>query len=117
MPASATKSRQCASKLSPIEKRGNCCASSTSTSQPRRSSSAATIEPDGPAPTTTISRCSGIRVALLFFVPRFAGPQRLLPQQDGETHQHFRQQPQVQGYSVHVVEEHTVMRNPVGRIV
>src|ERR1044071_9659824 len=104
MPASATKSRQCASRLSPIENRGNCCASSTSTSQPRRWSKDETIEPDGPAPTTTISRCSGLRVALLFLVTRFASPQRLLPQQHGQPYPHFREQPQVQADDVHVVE-------------
>src|SRR4029079_2675824 len=103
MPASSMKSRQCASRLSPTENLGNCCASSTSTSQPRRLSNAEAIEPDGPAPITTISRCSGIRVALLFFVPRFAGPPRLLPQQHGQAHQHLREQPQVQADDVHVV--------------
>src|SRR6185312_11223838 len=58
MPASATKSRQCASRLSPIEKRGKRCRSSTSTSRPRRCRSAEAIAPDGPAPMTTTSRRS-----------------------------------------------------------
>src|SRR5215472_9222630 len=58
MPASATKSRQCASRLSPIEKRGKRCLSSTSTSCPARFSSAAAIAPEGPAPITTTWRRS-----------------------------------------------------------
>ena len=118
MPASATKSRQCASRLSPIEKRGNCCASSTSTSQPRRLSSAAAIEPDGPAPITMTSRCSMAFALTLLVVPRFAGrAQSLRPQQHGHAHQHFHHQPHVQDRSMsHVVEEHAVVRHAVERI-
>src|SRR5690606_1650881 len=58
MPASSTKSRQCDSRLSPMEKRGKRWRSSTSTSWPRRLRMAAAMAPDGPAPMTTIGCCS-----------------------------------------------------------
>src|SRR6185436_9087847 len=50
MPASVSSSMLQASRLSPIEKRGNFCRSSTSTLKPRRASNAAELEPEGPAP-------------------------------------------------------------------
>src|SRR5437868_12144059 len=57
MPASASSSMLQASRLSPIEKRGNFWRSRTSTLKPRRAIKAAATEPDGPAPMINTSGC------------------------------------------------------------
>src|SRR4051812_38011998 len=58
MPAFSRYSMLCGSRLSPMEKRGNCSRSITSTWRPCWRSSAAATEPAGPAPTMRISAVS-----------------------------------------------------------
>src|SRR6188768_301640 len=61
MPASSSSSMLYASRLSPMEKRGNFWRSSTSTRCPRRASSAAASDPAGPAPMTNTSACESFK--------------------------------------------------------